>query len=315
MGRHARSWSVAAAILVLAAGLMACGTGGNGGQNGNGDDNGNGVTDGSDVGFLYVSEETTVASGFEPLDLAVEVNAFGAFLRLDTAPPTDFFTDPWSGIAGTCEVSTLADLPDDPIDLPLPIPEDLEFTFLDAGETIMITAGDDPYLLLDRLELMDFVFYVPEEAIEGTLPSSLSATVPGAEFPAVSGAAFPAATPFALTAPDDPGVPGAIDRDTVFTWSGSMGEGNAVVLLNIMSVGLEDLTFVNCFAVDTGSFTFPEDTRSELGEGFSGNLVSAERQALRVQAVGDAQLVLAVSRGQVFEWTILLPPTEDTGDF
>lgn len=315
MGRHARSWSVAVAILVLAAGLMACGTGGgNGGQNGNGDDNGNGVTEGSDVGFLYVTEETTVASDPGPMDLAVEVSAFGSFLRLDTELPAEFFTDPWGEIVGTCEVSTLADLPDDPIDLPLPIPDDLGFAFLDAGEAITITEGGEPYLLLERLEELSFIFYAPEETVEGPLPAGLSATIPGDEFPAVASAALPNATPFALTAPADPGVPGAIDRDTEFAWTEPMDEGEAVVLLTIMSVGLEDLTYVTCFAADTGSFAFPEDTRSELGEAFSGNLVLAQRQVLRVESVGDARLVLAVSRGQAFEWTILLPPVEPTGD-
>jgi uncharacterized NAD-dependent epimerase/dehydratase family protein len=61
-----------------------------------------------------------------------------------------------------------------------------------------------------------------------------------------------------------------------------------------------DLTSVSCTAQDDGSFSFPAETRTELGSGFSGSVTSAGRQGLSVHTQGDAALFLTTTRSEEY---------------
>lgn len=272
---------------------------GGGGEGGGG---GGGETTGTrDIGFLVV-DEVDSESG------SVLVSGGGGFWRFDEDILEAFFDDPWGEIMGTCDVYTLSEEPIDPFQ-GLPTPDGLGFTPLGAGDPLEVTAGGTPYLSLDRFEESfggeTIVAYASASEIPGPLAEDLAVTVPGDEFPAVASAAFPNVAPFALTAPADPGAAGAVDVDTTFEWSGASGAANTIVTIDLFAP--DTLTSVTCYAADTGSFTLPAATKTELGGTFSGSVERAGRESLRVETVGDARLVLAVARSQTFDVPTFVP--------
>lgn len=295
-----RNWVRAGAILAALSLLAACGTtnGGTGGGGGDGDGGGGGDATTSDVGFLVVSEVEVEAEGI------VNVSGSGGFWRSDPAIEDAFFDDPWGELVDTCEVFEVSDGPEDPLGS-FPGPVAVDITFLDAGTPVTIASTADPtYLELDRSTFeqagQTFVFYSsPEEAPRvGPLAGGLSASIPGGEFAAVATAAFPTADAFALTSPADPGSAGSVTTTTEFTWTPGTGDGDAIVTIDVFSFDPEtfSITVASCFAADDGSFEFPEAVRAELGSGFSGSVQEAARQSVRVQAVGDARLILNIAR-------------------
>lgn len=269
-----------------------------------GDGEGGGGTTGTrDVGFVAVEELDDDALG------TVAVTASGGFVRFDADIPDAFFDDPWDQLVGSCEVTdTIGDV--DPFD-DLPLPDGLGMTFLEAGDPVEVTAVGGPYLELDRMETMfggdTFVAYATTDDVAGPLAASLAADIPGDEFPAVANAAFPEVGAFTLTAPADPEAVGAVDVETTFEWTGASGAANTIVTIDLVSSDLS--TYVTCYAADTGSFTLPDTTKTELGAAFSGRVGDAGRESIRVETVGDARLLLSVSRAQTFTPPILLPPS------
>ena len=292
MERGSRYWFVTTAIVTLIVFLAACGTapGGNGNGNGNGE-----VTTGvRDVGFVLV-DETTGDAG------TGQVSGSGFFMRFDDDLPDAFFDGTWSEGVGTCDVVGLFDVdPGDPIDLlPVPtLPDDLGIAFLDAGASIAVRTSGSAYLELERdvmtSEDLTFISYASADAITGSLPGDLTLSVPGADYPSVANAAFPDTPAFELTAPAAPGSAGSVGIDTSFSWSGATNDAATIVTIQLASADFT--TLVTCVAADTGSFALPAATVTELEGTFAGSVLSAGRTGLRVHTVGDARLILAVTR-------------------
>jgi len=267
---------------------------------GGGGGGGGGTTGASEIGFLVV-DEVDRESG------SVLVSGSGGFWSFDAEIPEAFFDAPWAEIVGTCDVYTLFEEPTDDFQ-GLPVPDDLNITFMGAGDPLEVTAGGAPYLSLDRFEEsfegQTFITYSTDGEIPGPLEADLAATIPGDEFPAVASAAFPSVAPFELTAPADPGAAGAVDVDTTFEWSGASGDANTIVTIDLFAP--DTLTSVTCYAADTGSFTLPDATKTELGADFAASVDGAGRESVRVESVGDARLVLAVARAQEFTVPIVV---------
>lgn len=286
----------AAAIVVLF-GLAACGTGtGAGDGDGDGGGGGGGGSGGvRDVGFVGVEESTSAASG-------TVVASNGGFARFDGDVPDAIFTDPWGDVVGTCDVFSAADIPDDPT-FGIPTPDGLAITFLEAGASLSVTADGAAFLELDRIEAsfggQTVIGYTSGDEVAGTAGGDLALTVPGDEFPAVSDAAFPASSTFELTAPATPGAMGSVSEATTFTWSGATNDDATIVMIDLFSDDF--MTSVSCTAPDTGTFELPAETVAELGGSFSGRVTSAGRESVRVETVGDARLLLSVSRSQTYD--------------
>ena len=294
MERRGRNWIVTIAIVTLVALLAACGTapGGNGGDNGDG--NGHVTTGVRDIGFVVVDETTDDAAN-------AQAGGNGVFLRFDDDVPDAFFDAAWSEGVGTCEVLSASAIdPGDPIDaLPIPtLPDDLGFAFLDAGDSIAVRTAGDAYLALDRhqdsIGELAIIAYATLDAVAGPLPADLTLSVPGGGYPSVASAAFPEAPPFELTEPAEPGGFGSVGIDTTFTWSGATSDATTIVTIVLASADFS--TFVTCTAADIGTFAFPAATVTELEGAFTGSVLTSGRTVLRVHAVGDARLILAINR-------------------
>ena len=263
---------------------------------GDGEGGGGGGTGGtSEIGFLVVDEVDSESGG------SVLVSGAGGFWSFDADVPEAFVDAPWAEVVGSCDVYSLFEEPTDDFQ-GLPVPDDLGVTFLGAGDPLEVTTGGTPYLSLDRFEETfsgeTFIAYASAGEIPGPLAADLAVTIPGDEFPAVASAAFPNVAPFALTAPNDPGAAGAVDPDTTFEWSGATDDANTIVTIDLFAP--DTFTSVTCYAADTGSFTLPDATKTELGAGFSASVDGAGRESVRVQTVGDARLLLSVARAQTF---------------
>ena len=303
-GTHAVAASVtdSAGQSTSASVTITVGDGGSGGGEGGGE-----TTGASEIGFLVV-DEVDSESG------SLLVSGAGGFWSFDADIPAAFFDDPWAEVVGSCDVYSLFEEPIDDFQ-GLPVPDDLNITFLGAGDPLDVTAGGSPYLSLDRFEEtfegQTFIAYATDGEIAGPLAADLAVTIPGDEFPAVASAAFPDVAPFVLTAPADPGAAGAVDVDTTFEWSGATDDANTIVTIDLFAP--DTFTSVTCYAPDTGSFTLPDATKTELGAGFSASVDSAGRESVRVEQVGDARLLLAVARAQEFTVPIVVL-SEETGD-
>lgn len=253
------------------------------------------------VGYMSVSETRSASSatGLAPAQTD-EVSAQGSFLEVDPAIPGGYFDNPWAGIVDTCEV--FDSLNDDPL-AGLPLPGDLTIAFQDAGASVTIEEGASTYLTLPKTEFTNggetSIFYESSTSATPPVPSGLTVSIPGADFPAVASAAFPNPAPFTLTAPADPS---SVDTSTTFTWEGASNDPNTVVKIDLFSFDetSASFTYVFCYAADDGSFSLPSDTQAELGATFSGSVESAGREAIAVQDVGDAKLVLTVSRSESY---------------
>lgn len=264
---------------------------------GDGEGGGGGTSGTRDVGFVTVDEVEEVDGVSQP---TVAVSGGGAFLRFDADVPDAFFTDPWADLVGTCEVTTATVT--NPLE-GLPVP-DIGLTFLEAGATVDVTSSGAPYLELDRSEFPlqgdTYIGYGTAEATAGLLEADLAIDVPGDEFPTVTNATIPEVASFALTTPANPGAAGSVEIDTIFAWSGASGDASTFVMIDITSSDPFDTTDVTCYAPDIGSFALPDATKTELGAAFSGSVREAGRERFRVETVGDARLILRVSRGQSF---------------
>lgn len=292
MNAKLRAWTTTLAILAALSLLAACGTAGGGNGDDNGDDDGDGGPGGTqDVGFVVVDESDDPSGGNT-------VSAGGGFWRLDGTIPDDYADDVWADVVGTCTVYDLDS--DDPF-AGAPVPEGVDVSYLEAGDELTVTAGGASYLTAEREELTfggeTLISYGSDE-VSGTLANDLALTVPGDEFPSVDDAAFPDVPDFELTAPSDPGATDSVDESTTFEWSDPTNSDDTVVEITLASSDAS--TFVSCVAPDTGTFELPSETVSELGGSFSGSITSALRQGTRVEAVGDANLILGVSRSESF---------------
>ena len=247
------------------------------------------------LGFINLSEQTP-ASG------APEAAASGIFLEFTEGQelPDTFFTDPFEGRVNTCDVTSTA--PEEVGDVEVLPPFTPEGTpaYISAGAQVTLASGSSTYATLEKVDAdiggENVTFY--EADALGAPPAELTATVPGDAFPAFTGVALPSVAPFTLTAPANANM---ITPTTTFTWEAG-GEGDAAVLISVTAFDaeLEQTLTVNCTAQDDGSFTFPADTQTALGEGFEGSLTSAGRLAYRTEIREDAVLVLGASSVQTF---------------
>ena len=292
-GTHAVAASVtdSAGQSASASVTVTVGEGGGGGGGGS-----SGIRD---VGFVAVEELE------DDFLTTVDVSGSGGFVRFDADVPGAFFSDPWGELVGTCEVTTIT-VPDPFEGLPIP---DIGLTSLEAGASLDVTSSGASYLELDRFETTfdgdTLVAYATTSAVAGPLAASLAVDVPGDEFPAVTSATFPDVAAIDLTTPADPGAAGSVDVDTTFAWSGASGDADTVVTIDFSSAA--GTTFVTCYAADTGSFALPDATKTELGAAFSGSVDQAARESIRVEPVGDARLLLSVSRARSFAAPFVFP--------
>ncbi len=272
--------------------------------NGNGEDDGNGNGNGDTAGVTrlgYVSlVESSSESGFTLGAGTYEVSGGGAFFETTAAIPGAFLADPIQEELETCEVFSVG-TPANGDGFPEP-PGGVTFTTLDAGTplTVVVSGSGSTYATMERESHTvggdTWIVYELEEGVTGSLPAGLALTVPGADFPAFSAVAFPNVGSFAL---NDPSDGSGVTVDTEFAWDSSSAQ-HAFVTLSVRSDDFS--THVTCWTADDGSFSFPSDTKSELGSTFSGSVSSAERTAARVEvnAAENAALVLSTTSVQEF---------------
>ena len=198
---------------------------------------------------------------------------------------------------GTCTVSKTNSLPNPP-NLP-----DLSSGFnpisLDAGPQIRVKSEADTYAVLQRQTDKASITYQATNL--QPLPASAAVDIPGSPggFPAFSSVALPSIPTdfnFAATPSLD-----AVGKDSSFSWSTPLGSAAQMVFVGYQLTSESEYIGFSCVAPDTGNFSFPPQTSSELeAAGFSqGQLFLAIRQSSRTEVQGNNHLVLNASRGKL----------------
>lgn len=188
-----------------------------------------------------------------------------------------------------------------------PLLEDEAFkTLLDAGESIDLRVGGQPFMPLGRVNFVGGGYgYTAGEFIAPIpLPErALTADVPGAAFPAFADAEFPAPPPPVELTVAEPTITMTPDRS--FTWTPHRPEGGvSFIAFGIAPADLETVPYaqVSCTAADDGTFSFPPETKAELrriADDFEGVLSTPERSVYGIVAKGD--VALAVGLGDAYD--------------
>ena len=222
----------------------------------------------------------------------------GSFFRLDSTVSADFLTTMLSGDTTMCQVQDDGTIDFEEISAGfIPSVPGVGSTAVSAGDSIVITSPAGTYATLEEQPAAGFLFYdLPSMSMlqDGPVPDGLVIDIPGSsEIPVFTAAAVPAITTLESASPD---AFTNISADTEFTWEPS-GVAGAMLRIFTSTAGgffLEDGITVTCVTPDTGSFTFPESTRSLLGDDFSGAPALISRIA--VNAVQMDSTVLYVIR-------------------
>lgn len=191
-----------------------------------------------------------------------------------------------------------------------PLLEDEVFaTLLDAGESIDLESGGQPFIPLGRVTFMGggYGYTAGEFVAPIPLPDrELSADVPGAAFPAFAGVAFPAPPPPVELTSAEPTI--TLTPDGSFTWTPHRPEGGvSFIAFSVAPGDLETVPYAqaSCIAADDGTFSFPPETRAELRRitaDFEGVLSTPKRSVYGIVAEGDAALAVGLGNaGDVFE--------------
>lgn len=213
--------------------------------------------------------------------------SFFGIAQTQPQPPSSLYP----GI-GTCTVSKTSTIPIPP-SLPSPI-AGLNPISLDAGPQLTVKTDPDTYALLQRQIEGSSISYLATNL--GPLPATARVEITGAAggFPALNAAMPSLPAEFDLSA--TPSLT-EVNKDSLFSWTDPLGGSAQMVLIGYQSVSDTEFIGFTCIAPDTGSFSFPAQTKAELdAAAFSkGQLFLAIRQNSRTQTQGDTHLVLSAS--------------------
>lgn len=218
--------------------------------------------------------------------------ASASFVGIDqtlSQPPSGLYST-----TGTCTVSKTTSPPNPP---GLPDPSTgLTPTSLDAGPQITVKGGTETYALLQRQVDNATILYQATNLTP--LPESATVDIPGAAggFPAfgtVTMSGIPKDFDFNVTPAID-----AVDKSSTFSWTNPLGSQAQMVFVGYQLVAENEYIGFSCIAPDTGSFSFPAQTKTELDAAvFSkGQVFLAIRHSSRTEAQGTAYLILSSSR-------------------
>ena len=238
-------------------------------------------------GVVNVADEAGQASdaiaAFNTVDPGVGALAFGTAADLSGAP---------------CEVVPSSSGGNDLLLVGYsPAPRGAQSTSIMAGDTITLTdAGPDGGTWTTLMpESASAVAFYDGPVPDGPVPAGLQVDVSGAAdaegFPGFSMATLPSVTPLGdFTVSDG----GAIDAQTTFGWTASSDAASRVRI--VATTGFfgdqENGKRVSCLVADTGSFSFPSDTRAELGDDFQGELFVSSRLSIGTVQVDETLLFL-----------------------
>jgi hypothetical protein len=254
-----------ACVLVL---ITACGSG----TNTPGDDD---IIEGNftKAGFVGLADFSTSQGGV----VSTSISGFAGFAEL-TQAVTEIPENPFAAISDTCFVTA-----DNTTEPPPPVDDPTEnATSISAGDFLLIEEGDQVLLTLTKVISNDLITYEDSEE-DQTLPAQgITVTIPGEDFPA-----FGDIAPLVVSSPSDVNN---VTLDTTFTWNA--GNSENIFLFYVTQESPPSLAA--CYAKDDGSFTFPDQTKTELeAAGFTtGSFFQPQRISVKVATDDDAYLVL-----------------------
>ena len=298
-------------LVLLSAGLTACGggsSGGGAGENGPGEEGGDTDVVPSEDGSLPGPTPPTAPEGDIALYGVVALgdenglasDALASFARLPSGVALAAFGNALSPSEEPCEVtpSGAADLMDLSVVF-VPRPTGALSETIGAGETVLLSS-ETGGSYVELLAPSTGPFYEPSG---GTLPrteavpDTVLVDVPGDVFPAFDTVAMPPMETLDGVAVEGADVDGAdtLTRDARFTWRASEAGRDTRIRIETSTAGgffLEDGVDVACLVPDTGAFSFPPAVREALGAQFSGESPTISRVAMRTRQQGEALLIL-----------------------
>lgn len=255
---------------------------------------GGGSSDGGSEGGS-ASSNTTRHLGIVSIDEVTEdneVDAGAAFFSYDAGVDSDLLTAAFEPELDECTVE-IEDISFDPEDYEAPEIDSIGVEMASAGEVLTLTSGAGSYLELVRQSAFGFLFYAPQpEFVDGPMPTQLTLDIPGDQFPSIANIDMPTVQSLSVISPS---IFTPITQDTEFTWAAG-NDPDAFIGISVTSPNSSTtMTFVDCVARDDGSFSFPEQTRSELGPDFAAFGFDIGRASLSVKQQGDALLILTAT--------------------
>ncbi len=183
-----------------------------------------------------------------------------------------------------------------------PLFEDKVFaTLLDAGESIDLQAGGQPFMPLGRVNFMGGGYGYTAGEFIAPIPFPdrvLTADVLGAAFPDFVDAEFPAPPPPVEFTGSEPMV--TLTAAGSFTWVPHQPE-DGVSLIEFQVVPPDSETgpyfVIDCVAADDGEFSLPAGTREALlniDDDLEGVVYRPDRTVYRLEMRGDAALALSL---------------------
>ncbi len=257
---------------------VACSSGGSGGGTDSPDNDGVGQPNVVDVAMAPAGDITHYGAVTIGDDVGEASDLVGSFYRLDTGVSASFMQTMLSGESTMCQVQDDGVIDFEEISAGyLPTVPGVGKTAVSAGDSIVLSTATGTYATLEEQPAAGFLFYdLPDRAMlmEGPVPEGLTVDVPGStEIPAFTAIDVPAITTLSGVGYGVGSSAGdSISTDTQFTWESS-SDPAALIRIFVTTAGgffLEDGVTVTCVAPDTGSFSFPADTRAQLGSDFVG---------------------------------------------
>ena len=162
---------------------------------------------------------------------------------------------------------------------------------ISAGEVLTISSSSGSYTELLRSERQNFIFYGLEndDALAAPIPDDLDISIPGDTFPSFLKIPFQNIDNLIVNSPKENEE---VTANTAFTWNAGSNPLSFIEISAFFSDVLRT-TSVDCLVVDDGSFNFPSDVRSEIGDLSGGSFLS--REAVSVRVSGSSLLVVSTS--------------------
>jgi hypothetical protein len=219
-------------------------------------------------------------------------SATAAFIKYDKALPSTFSQDQITPSTSTCTVSRSGETPTTPGPETEP-DDDYEGQYLSAGDALTLKSSGTSYTTLNKFSQGEATIYTNYN-LPKPLPDNLTLDVPGTPggFPAFSNVPAGSLADLKLSAPSLP-LTTYVTPSTTFSWQKS-GASTAAISITASAFDAATSTSVAviCSTKDTGSFSFPETTKAELGSDFKGSSLSLTRISGGLASKGDALLMI-----------------------
>lgn len=204
-----------------------------------------------------------------------------SFYRLDSGVDNAYISSLFSGANTSCTVQNDEQISFDNISVGfVPSVPGVGQTAVQAGDNITLSSQGGTFSSLQLQTVADFLFYdVPTDSMlaDTPIPEHLIVDIPGSlDIPAFTGVTVPQITSFAspdLQASD------TVTVGSTISWPAS-NDPDALIRISSSTAGgffLENSVSVSCLTPDTGSFTFPTETRQTLGADFTGSAAIVSR--------------------------------------